>query len=85
MPAKKSIIRAEAPGNIRVNSGPVQFGTDWPGLFLRGDHAMKVAQCVRHLQKELDKTSVKNDWAIRFLAELAVLIESEVDMRNSSD
>ncbi len=46
---------------------------------------MKVAQCVRHLQKELDKTSVKNDWAIRFLAELAVLIESEVDMRNSSD
>ncbi len=23
----------------RVESGPVQFGEDWPGLFLRGDYA----------------------------------------------
>jgi hypothetical protein len=24
----------------RVESGPIQFGNDWPGLFLRGDAAL---------------------------------------------
>lgn len=28
----------------RVESGTVQFGEDWPGVFIRGDHAL-----VRHL------------------------------------
>lgn len=23
----------------RVETGPVQFGEDWPGFFIRGDHA----------------------------------------------
>lgn len=23
---------------VRVESGPIQFGDDWPGLFLRGKH-----------------------------------------------
>jgi hypothetical protein len=24
----------------RVETGPVQFGNDWPGIFIRGDNAM---------------------------------------------
>lgn len=24
----------------RVESGPIQFGSDWPGVFFRGDSAM---------------------------------------------
>lgn len=24
----------------RVESGPIQFGDDWPGTFIRGDHGM---------------------------------------------
>jgi hypothetical protein len=24
----------------RVETGPVQFGDDWPGIFIRGDNAM---------------------------------------------
>ncbi len=65
----------------RVPSGAVQFGSDWPGLFLRGDHALKVAVCVRELQKEMGTNPTADHWAVKFLAELASLIESEVDAR----
>jgi hypothetical protein len=27
----------------RVETGPVQFGADWPGLFIRGDNAIGLA------------------------------------------
>ena len=30
------------PGE-RVETGPVQFGDDWPGVFIRGDNAMALA------------------------------------------
>lgn len=36
----------------RVESGPVQFGTDWPGTFIRGDHA---AYYTMSIQRILEK------------------------------
>jgi hypothetical protein len=27
----------------RVHSGPIQFGQDWPGIFMRGDQALGTA------------------------------------------
>jgi hypothetical protein len=27
----------------RMETGPLQFGDDWPGVFLRGDHALPAA------------------------------------------
>ena len=32
----------------RVESGVVQFGNDWPGIFIRGDRAMYLAACLKH-------------------------------------
>lgn len=29
--------------NDRVETGPVQFGNDWPGLFIRGDDCLALA------------------------------------------
>ncbi len=38
-----SIVR-QLPGvEDRVETGPVQFGDDWPGFFLRGDNAADLA------------------------------------------
>lgn len=34
----------------RVESGPVQFGDDWPGYFLRGDNAFGLAMAIQALQ-----------------------------------
>ena len=30
----------------RVESGPIQFGDDWPGTFIRGDEAAYFAACL---------------------------------------
>jgi hypothetical protein len=34
----------------RVETGAVQFGTDWPGLFVRGDQACHLATCIEELK-----------------------------------
>jgi hypothetical protein len=74
------MVNATAKTNP-VPSGAVQFGSDWPGLFLRGDHALKVAMSVRHLEKELAGGVTTDNWAFKCLVELASLIEKEVDSR----
>jgi len=28
---------------VRLETGPLQMGTDWPGVFLRGDEALAMA------------------------------------------
>lgn len=30
----------------RVETGPIQFGDDWPGTFIRGDNAAYYAMCL---------------------------------------
>ena len=36
---------------MRAESGPMQFGEDWPGLFLRGDDAFGLAMMIKtHLE-----------------------------------
>lgn len=37
----------------RVETGVVQFGDDWPGIFLRGDHALAFAMELRQLRDEV--------------------------------
>jgi uncharacterized protein (TIGR02996 family) len=34
---------------LRVETGAVQFGNDWPGLFLRGDNALDLGMWIRSL------------------------------------
>lgn len=31
-------LKVELPNNERVETGPVQFNEDWPGVFIRGDN-----------------------------------------------
>jgi hypothetical protein len=37
----------------RVESGAVQFGDDWPGLFLRGDDALNTAMQIETVLNQL--------------------------------
>lgn len=41
------------PTEKRVETGPVQFGDDWPGVFFRGDMA---GQFAGHLRVLLDES-----------------------------
>lgn len=61
MMVKLSTLGVEVPQEIlkvpavvddavgRVETGPVQFGDDWPGVFIRGDNAMSYAGCLEHV------------------------------------
>jgi hypothetical protein len=38
----------------RVESGPVQFGNDWPGLFIRGDDCFGLANAISEVARFLN-------------------------------
>lgn len=62
--------------NDRVETGAVQFGEDWPGLFIRGDNCIYYSMCLQtvlRLLKELPADKLVDAIAIgnvRSLAEL---------------
>ena len=40
------------PQGKRVESGPVRFGDDWPGVFLRGDQSLFLATILRKVTRQ---------------------------------
>jgi hypothetical protein len=49
------------PDAARVETGPVQFGEDWPGTFIRGDHAGHYA----HVLREVVEALPEEDWLLK--------------------
>lgn len=45
---RDAMTRIPDPG-FRVESGPLKFGSDWAGLFVRGDNAASYADALRML------------------------------------
>jgi len=43
--------------NSRAETGPIQFGDDWPGFFFRGDAALRFAA---HLREMIELSSGVN-------------------------
>jgi hypothetical protein len=39
----------------RVEDGAIQFGNDWPGLFIRGDSAFKIALGMSAVERMLEQ------------------------------
>lgn len=40
----------------RVETGPIQFGDDWPGVFIRGDHALYFAMMLEGILQKQNST-----------------------------
>lgn len=66
-------------GVERVTTGAMQFGGDWPGLYLRGDDAIQLVSTIRDLRVAIDN---RNDPGINAsmsrLSALADLIQRDV-------
>jgi hypothetical protein len=62
----------------RVETGTVQFGDDWPGLFLRGDDCMALVADIRRMFEEISKSGVAALGAGAKLGELMEAIEEGV-------
>lgn len=52
----------------RVETGPVQFGDDWPGVFVRGDNAFGYAMALQEAMEKIPEGF--NKTRIKFLCEL---------------
>jgi hypothetical protein len=50
------MIRKLPAVESRVETGPIRFGDDWPGSFIRGDEAAWYASC---LEAVLDGTAAR--------------------------
>lgn len=59
------------PPAERVDTGPIQFGKDWPGLFIRGDHAF----AFRLLIEDVLGENVLGAWNRLRLESLANLLD----------
>lgn len=56
MESIKRVLLLPAPQGLpRVETGAVQFGDDWPGLFLRGDNAVALKIWIRSLCELLEQ------------------------------
>ncbi|MBX9628326.1 MAG: hypothetical protein K2X82_31290 [Gemmataceae bacterium] len=72
----------------RVETGAVQFGNDWPGLFVRGDEAFGLAHDIDTVGRFLDSLpggiSVGGGWAVADartnLRDLARVVRDEVTL-----
>lgn len=55
-----------------MESGPIAFGPDWPGLFLRGDDALNYALQIEHVLHAMDHIIANNPEPVEAEAFLAV-------------
>ena len=54
-------VRLLPEQSTRVETGPVQFGDDWPGIFIRGDDAFAWAMAIELMHASpLYEVQVKN-------------------------
>lgn len=47
----------------RVETGPTQFGDDWPGVFIRGDNAMAYATILEMFLEDMKDSAPATDTA----------------------
>lgn len=61
----------------RIETGPVQFGEDWPGVFIRGDNAMGFAAALRmHIMLVEKFKSDGSPLTLSVMRSLLTLLES---------
>lgn len=58
------MIRKLPEQTERVETGPTQFGDDWPGIFVRGDnafaYAMALSEAIERLETVMNKRKIED-------------------------
>ncbi|MHC4215534.1 MAG: hypothetical protein ACYSWP_19410 [Planctomycetota bacterium] len=68
----------ERGDNPRVETGAVQFGNDWPGLFIRGDNAAELMMHIRQIAKAVEEGCEK-DLMLKLAMDNLLSIADEID------
>lgn len=58
------MIRKLPEQTERIETGPTQFGEDWPGTFIRGDnafaYAMALSEAIERLETVMNKRKMED-------------------------
>ena len=74
---------ADVPEGERVETGPIQFGDDWPGLFIRGNRAFYYAF---RLAMQLGKVPVNSKIDVSLIKDLVeLLLECNLNAKSVED
>lgn len=57
--------------SLRPETGPMRFGEDWTGVFLRGDHAGPMAMILTSLLDAVERGEKPGTFDVRCLRQLA--------------
>lgn len=79
LPAPFSTLDSQ-PITGRMETGVLRFGDDWPGVFIRGDHALHYALYLRGVVKQLHPEGVMQSPALtiqrKVLTDLVLTLEA---------
>jgi hypothetical protein len=70
--------------NRRIGTGPVRFGTDWTGVFIRGDECLERARILRLAAAYVRSYDYVGGSLATALNELADILESALDTGDAS-
>ena len=88
MPGTSTIRLCPEPDGGRVETGPVQFGKDWPGLFIRGDDCMRMYMDFRHIMEADEGDSADVFMVAQAKANMKHMMETingQVNLANRKD
>ena len=76
-------VRILSSLNERVETGAIQFGDDWPGLFVRGDSALHLEICLSAILAHVENSDDNAIYApyISFLRSIQREIAANVNVR----
>lgn len=60
----------------RPETGPMQFGDDWPGIFIRGDNALFFARQLGAVAIALSVLPKQDQWLVQSVERMAKLMAS---------
>jgi len=61
-------IRQLVPIGIRVETGAIRFGKDWPGYFIRGDNCASLTHNLKHIAESIRKNHGREAFMLEELA-----------------
>ena len=79
-----SIAREFPAAEPRVETGPVQFGNDWPGVFIRGDCAFGYAMCLEQVLQAMGDGEVPHVLFWKQLDGLLHVLRSSTELAPAS-
>lgn len=80
----EALVRRQWRPGERIETGPLQFGEDWPGLFIRGDDALMAYLPVVQKAGQGWELSVMDRAMLIGLADLLASVEARPEAKGAS-